>query len=62
MVALKGGECGGRMLVQESVWAVSVVMLGELFQYQREVVGPGDQKVVEAFAGAGCQSSLAAST
>jgi hypothetical protein len=32
------------------MWAVSVVVLDELLQHQREVARPGDQKVVEAFA------------
>jgi hypothetical protein len=48
----------GRMLAETSVRAVSVVILGELLQHQREVAGPGDQGVIEAFAAQGADPAL----
>jgi hypothetical protein len=34
------------------------VILGELLQHQREVAGPGDQGVIEAFAAQGADPAL----
>ena len=48
----------GRMLTERSVRAVSVVMLGKLLQHQREVAGPDDQNVIEAFAAQGADPAL----
>jgi hypothetical protein len=45
-----GNVACGRALMQRSVRTVRVVVLDELLQHLREVAGPGDQEVVEAFA------------
>ena len=36
------------MLMQQPMWAMSVVMLDVLLQYQLQVTGSGDQQTVEA--------------
>jgi hypothetical protein len=46
------------VLIERSVGAVGVVVLDELVQHRREVAGPGDQEVVEAFAAQGADPAL----
>jgi len=36
------------LLIQRPIWAMSVVMLNVLLQYQLRVTGPSDQEMVEA--------------
>src|SRR5919107_156145 len=55
----RAGECGRRrVLTDESVWAVCVVVREVVLQHYREVARSGDQEVVEALAAQGADSAL----
>ena len=54
----RGSAACGRMLVERSVRAVRVVVLGVLLQGYREVAQSGDQKVVEALATQGADPAF----
>jgi hypothetical protein len=53
-----GSVACGRVLMERSVWPVSVVVRDVLLRHGSEVVGAGDQEMVEAFAPQGADPAL----